>query len=162
MIDNLGFHTDRDYQAELDSLNRQINATTGRLQIGLFHSPEDERNTRSRLTTLQTHARILAREAAMENQRLDRLTAAVRVVGDPILGFIAYVVFGPQALPLEPLYEIRVLDTNGYTVPGTVRTNLPASRVESASQKVLNKEGRENARLWGERLSSYRVQVTPF
>src|ERR1041384_5266670 len=99
VIDNLGFHTDRDYQAELDSLNRQINATTGRLQIGLFHTPEDERNTRGRLTTLQPHARIRAREAAMENQRLDRLTAAVRVVGDPILGFIAYVVFGPQALP---------------------------------------------------------------
>lgn len=162
MIDNLGFHVDRDYQAELDSLNRQINATTGRIEVGLFHSYEDEWNTRGRLTTLQTHARVLAREVAMENQRLDRLTAAVRVAGDPVLGFIAYVVFGPKALPLETLYEVRLIDANGYTVPGSVRTNLPASRVEAASQRVLDVEGRENARIWGEQLCEYRVQVTPF
>lgn len=162
VIDNLGFHVDRDYQAELDSLNRQINATTGRIEIGLFHSYEDEWNTRGRLATLQTHARDLAREVAMENQRLDRLTAAVRVAGDPVLGFIAYVVFGPKALPLEPLYEVRLIDPNGYTVPDTVRTNLPADRVASARKKLLAEDRIANARIWGAQLCEYRVQVTPF
>jgi hypothetical protein len=162
VIDNLGFHTDRDYQTELAQLNREINALTGRLEIGLFYSPEDRHNTYGQLNSLQHQAQVITREAAMENQRLDRLTDAVRIAGDPVLGFIAYVVFGPKALPLEPLYEVRLLDPNGYTVPGTVRTNLPASRVEKTRQKLLTVDAKANVRIWGDRLSGYRVQVTPF
>jgi hypothetical protein len=78
------------------------------------------------------------------------------------LGFIAYVVFGPKALPLEPLYEVRLIDPSGYTVPDTIRTNLPASRVEKVRRKLLSVDARANARLWGYQVCEYRVQVTPF
>ena len=162
MIDNLGLHTNHDHQAELDRLNREINAITGRITVGLFHSPEDRWNTHGRLTNLQNQQRTLLREVAMENQRLDRLAKAVRLVGDPELGFIAYVVFGPKALPLEPLYEVRLIDPNGYTVPDTIRTNLPAGRVEKARRKLLAEDARANARLWGYQVCEYRVQVTAF
>ncbi len=160
MIDNLGFHVVRDYQTELTKLNREINALTGRLEVGLFYSPEDRHNTYGRLSTLQRQAQIITRNAAMENQRLDRLADAVRTVGDTELGFIAYIVFGPKALPLEPLHEIRLIDPNGYTVPGTVRTNLPASRVEKARRKLLAVDARADARIWGGRVCEYRAQVT--
>ena len=162
MIDNLGFHTDRDHQNELDRINREIAAVTGRITIGGFYSPEDRWNTHGRLTNLQNQQRALLREVAMENQRLDRLAKAVRLVGDPELGFIAYVVFGPKALPLEPLYEVRLIDPSGYTVPDTIRTNLPADRVDKARRKLLAEDARANARLWGYQVCEYRVQVTAF
>lgn len=162
MIDNLGLHTDRDHQTELDGINREIAAVTARITIGGFYSPEDRHNTYGRLDSLNTQQRTLLREAAMENQRLDRLADAVRTVGDYQLGFIAYVVFGPKALPLEPLHEVRLIDPNGYTVPGTVRTNLPASRVEKARRKLLTVDARADARIWGGQVCEYRVQATPF
>jgi len=162
VIDNLGFHVVRDYETELAQLNREIDALTGRVTIGNFYSHEDRHNTYGRLSNLQARAATLTTELAMETQRLDRLAAAVRTVGDAQLGFIAYVVFGPKALPLEPLHEVRLLDPNGYTVPGTVRTNLPASRVEKTRQMLLTVDAKANARIWGDRLSAYRVQVTPF
>jgi hypothetical protein len=162
VIDNLGFHVVRDYQTELTQLNREITALTRKVTIGSFYSHEDRHNTYGRLSDLQARAAPLTTELAMETQRLDRLAAAVRIVGDAQLGFIAYVVFGPKALPLEPLYEVRLLDPNGYTVPGTVRSNLPASRVEKTRQELLTVDAKANVRIWGDQLSAYRVQVTPF
>ncbi|WP_435606612.1 hypothetical protein [Streptomyces ardesiacus] len=162
MLNTLGHHTNRDYQTELHTLQAQINALTGKITIGDFHSHEDQHNTHSRLHNLQTQEKNLRREAAMENQRIDRLAAAVRTAGDPDLGFIAYVVFGPAALPVAPLYEIRLLDEYGYTVGGTIRTNLPASRVEKARRELLTVDAPRHAGLWGAHVSAYRVQVTPF
>lgn len=162
MLDVLGFHTDRDYQTELDTLNREIRALTNKVTGGHFYSYEDRHNTYGRLDNLNNQARVLAREAAMETQRLDRLADAVCLVGDADLGFIAYVVFGPAALPLEALYEVRLIDPDGYTVPGTIRTNLPADRVQAASRKLMAVDGPAYARVWGHRMSEYHVQVTPF
>jgi hypothetical protein len=162
MLDTLGFHIDPDYQAELDTLNREITALTNRVTDGLFYSYEDRHNTHGRLHNLQSRARVLTREAAMEDQRIRRLANAVRAAGDAELGFIAYVVFGPAALPVEPLYEVRLIDEDGYTVPGTIRTNLPASRVARASRQLMTVDGPKYARMYGRRWVGSRVQVTPF
>ncbi|MFD9721059.1 hypothetical protein [Streptomyces sp. NPDC059076] len=165
MIDNLGFHTDRDLQSELAAVQRQVNALEGRVTVGLFYSPEDRHNTYGQLTNLQVRANTLAAELAAENEELDRLTAAVRIVGDPDLGFIAYVVFGPAALPMESRYEVRVIERRGgYTVPGTVRRNIPAAVVSEASRELLTavvKRG-GHAELWGNTIRDYRVQVTAY
>ncbi|MFD8516519.1 hypothetical protein ACFV27_36945 [Streptomyces antimycoticus] len=136
MIDILGFHTDRDYQAELAALPHDIDTLT---------------------------IRTLTREAALENQRLNRLASAVRFAGDPTLGFIAYVAFGPDALPIPPLYEVRLIEPDGiYTVPDSVRTNLPAERVEGAKRQLLAEDAVRHAKLWGFDPTQYRVQVTAF
>jgi hypothetical protein len=163
MLDVIGFHTDRDYQAELDTLNREIRALTIKVTEGRFYSYEDRHNTYGRLDNLHRQAGVLTREAAMETQRLDRLEAAVRLLGDAALGFVAYVVFGPAALPLEPLYEVRLIDPDGYTVPDMIRTNLPAARVDKARTQLLTVDGPAHERMWGRKWAAgYRVQVTSF
>jgi hypothetical protein len=162
VIDTLGFHTDRDYHEELTEIRKEINALTGRVAMDVFHSWEARHNTTARLVDLHAQAAVLTREAAMEDQRIQRLADAVRVVGDADLGFITYVVFGPNALPLTPLYEVRLVDPDGYTVPGTVRTNLPADRIDRAKQQLMTAEGPAYARERGLRFTGYRVQVTPF
>lgn len=162
MIDVLGFHDNRDYHAELATLRREINTLTIKVTSGSFYSYEDRHNTYGHLDSLTHRESVLVREAAMENQRLDRLADAVRMAGDAELGFIAYVVFGPDALPVEPLYEVRLIDEYGYTVPGSIRTNLPAGRVENASTQLMTVDGPRYARECALRFVGYRVQVTAF
>ncbi|WP_448333545.1 hypothetical protein [Streptomyces sp. DSM 41534] len=136
MLDILGLHTDRDYHAELAALPRGIDTLT---------------------------IRALTREAAIEDQRLNRLASAVHIVGEPTLGFIAYVAFGPDALPIAPLYEVRLIEPDGiYTVSDGIRTNLPAERVEGAKQQLLADDAVRHAKLWGFDPTQYRVQVTAF
>lgn len=162
MIDNLGFHIHRDLHAELAQLRRQIASLTQQVIGNSFYSYEAGWNANARLDRLTEQARVLTREAAMEDQRIRRLVDAVRVVGDADLGFIAYVVFGPRAIPMETLYEVRLIDSDGYTVGDTVRTNLPLSRVDAARKQLMTVHAPPHARLWDRPLSDYRVQVTPF
>ncbi|MFE9812349.1 hypothetical protein [Streptomyces sp. NPDC005548] len=162
MIDVLGFHDDRDLHTELAALRRDLEATAARCTIAGFSSPEQSWNTWGRLDSLRHQIRVLTREAAMEDQRLHRLAQAVQIVGDVDLGFIAYVAFGPQALPVEPLYEVRLIDPNGYTVPGTIRTNLPAARLEDARQALMTVDGPAYARRFGYQWRGYSVQTTAF
>lgn len=162
MLDLLGFHEDRDLHTELAALRRDYDATAARCTNAAFATPEHSWNTWGRLDSLRHQIRVLTREAAMEDQRLQRLAQAVQIVGDIDLGFIAYVTFGPAALPVEPLYEIRLIDPDGYTVPDTIRTNLPADRVEDARQALLTVDGPAYARRFGYRWRGYSVQVTPF
>lgn len=162
MIDVLGFHDDRDYHAELTALRAEIRALTHKVEDGRFYSYEDRHNTYGRLDNLHRQEQVLVREAAMEDQRLARLADAVRLVGDVELGFIAYVVFGPAALPIRPLYEVRLIDEYGYTVPSCIRTNLPAERVARVERELMTVDGPRYARERALRFVGYRVQVTPF
>lgn len=163
MITALGFHTDRDLHAELAALQSDIRITTARCATNNFPTPETGWNTWSHLDNLRFRYRVLAKEAAMEDQRINRLARAVQQVGDADLGFIAYVVFGPNALPVEPLYEIRLIDGYGYTVaPDSLRTNIPANRLESARHDLLHVVAPRYARDMGEDVRDFRVQVTAF
>lgn len=165
MIDNLGFHTDNDLHTELTNLNRQITALAGRLDIGNFYSWEDRYNTDSHLTNLQARAERLTNEIAEADADTDRLLAAIRLVGDAELGFIAYVVYGPQVLPVPPLHEVRLIERDGgYTVPGTVRRRVPADQVTAVERELLTgvvaRGG--HARIWGRTIRAYRTQVTAY
>ncbi|MFD7855212.1 hypothetical protein ACFV6B_13125 [Streptomyces microflavus] len=165
MIDNLGFHTDTDLHTELAGLNRQITALTGRLDIGNFHSWEDRYNTDSQLTNLQARAERLTVKITEADAETDRLLAAIRLVGDPTLGFIAYVVYGPKVLPVPPLHEVRLIERDGgYTVPGTVRRRVPADQIVEVERELLNEVAAPNghARLWGRTVRAYRTQVTAY
>lgn len=165
MIDNLGFYTHRDLNAELAKLHREIDALTGRITIGLFYSLEDEWNTTGQLARTQTRAALVAEELAAENAELDRLTAAIRLVGNPTLGFIAYVVFGPAALPVPPLYEIRVIERDGgYTVPHLVRRRVTADQVIETQRELLAEVVKRggHADIWGHTIRDYRAQVTAY
>ncbi|MGW1409427.1 hypothetical protein [Streptomyces sp. NPDC002403] len=165
MIDSLGFNTDRDLDAELDTLNREINALTGQIAINNFHSPEAAWNTSAQLTNYLGRAERLAEELATEQAELGRLAAAIRAVGNPHLGFIAYVVFGPAALPTAPLYEVRVIErVGGYTVPGLVRRRVAAEDVVETQRELLAavvKRG-GHAEVWGRTIRGYRTQVTAY
>ena len=162
VIDNLGFHVHADHHTELARLRKQIASLTRQVTDGAFYSYEAGWNASARLDRLTAQARILTREAAMEDQRIQRLADAVRIVGDPDLGFIAYVVFGPQAIPVETLYEVRLIDSDGYTVGVTIRTNLPLSRVDAARNRLMTVDAPAHARLWDRPLHDYHVQITPF
>ena len=165
MIDNLGFHTDRDLDTELATLTRQINTLTGQIAIGNFYSPEAAWNTSGQLAHAQTRARLIADELDAENAELDRLAAAIRMVGDIDLGFIAYVAFGPAALPVPPLYEVRVIErAGGYTVPNLVRRRVTADQVIETQRELLTavvKRG-GHADIWGRTIRDYRTQVTAY
>ncbi|MFJ2279286.1 hypothetical protein ACIOEZ_34620 [Streptomyces sp. NPDC087866] len=165
MIDNLGVHTDRDLNTELDALTRQINALTGQFAIDLFHSPEAKWNAQAELTNCQVRAQLLAEELAAETAEQDRLTDAIRTVGDPTLGFIAYVLLGPAALPVQPLYEVRVIERDGgYTVPSLVRRRVTAEDVAETQRELLNAVVARggHAELWGHTIRDYRTQVTAY
>ena len=165
MINNLGYHTDRDLTTELATLNREIAALTGRITIGLFHSPEAAWNTSGQLANAQTRAALIADELDAENAELNRLTAAIRTVGDPTLGFIAYVVFGPAALPVKPLYEVRVIERgNGYTVPNLVRRRVAAEDVLEVQRELLTAAVKRggHADVWGYTIREYRTLVTAY
>ncbi|MFF7335385.1 hypothetical protein [Streptomyces sp. NPDC008150] len=148
MIDQLGYHDTRDLRAELTALDAQIARTRA------YDTQQ----------TLLRRRPVLVREAAMEDQRLHRLATAVHQAGDLDLGVLAYIVYGPKALPVAPLYEVRLIDENGYTVPGAVRTNLPADRVEKARTELMTVDGPKWARMYGHRWvpSRHRVQTTAF
>ena len=162
MIDNLGFHTHPDLHTELAKVRREIDSLTQQTINNSFYSYEAGWNANARLDMLNNRARVLTREVAMEDQRINRLVNAVQIVGDANLGFIAYVVFGACAIPVEPLYEVRLIDSDGYTVGGSIRTNLPLSRVDAARGRLMAVDAPAHARLWERPLSGYRVQVTPF
>ncbi|MFG2540617.1 hypothetical protein ACGFU4_35805 [Streptomyces sp. NPDC048511] len=165
MIDNLGFHTDRDLHAELATLNRNITSLLGRVEIGNFYSWEDRYNTESDLANLQARAQRLADEIAEDDADTDRLLAAIRLVGDHDLGFIAYVVYGPKALPVSPLHEVRLIERDGgYTVPGSVRRRVPADQVAAVQRELLTGVVARNghARIWGRTIRDYRTQVTAY
>ncbi|MBT3077626.1 MULTISPECIES: hypothetical protein [Streptomyces] len=165
MIDNLGFHTDRDLHGELATLNREITALAGRLDIGNFHSWEARYNTESRLANLQGRANQLAAEVAVSDADTDRLLSAIRLVGDPTLGFIAYVIYGPVVLPVPPLHEVRLIERDGgYTVPGTVRRRVPADQVAAVERELLTGVVAPggHAQLWGRTIRAYRTQVTAY
>lgn len=165
MIDYLGFHTDRDLDTELATLNREINALAGWVEIGYFHSPEAEWNAYGQLADTQYRAALVAEQLAAENAELDRLAAAIRTVGDLELGFIAYVVFGPAALPVPPLYEVRVIERDGgYTVPNLVRRQVAAGDVLETQRELLTavvKRG-GHADTWGHTIRNYRALVTAY
>ena len=163
MIDTLGFHVDRNYRAELDDLNTRIARLSDRVTANWFSTFEERTNTWSQLGHLRFRAHALTKEVAMEDQRIGRLTDALQIVGDPAIGFIAYVAFGPDALPLDAMYEVRLIEPNGiYTVPGGVRTNLPESRVESAVEQLRCEVAARHAKDNGFDAGAYRVQVTAF
>lgn len=164
MLDNLGFHTDRDYRAELAALQHDIDTLTARAAAG-FHSYEDRQNTYSSLDTLRRRARVLQDLAAVEDAEMARLEAAFRTVGDPDLGFIAYVVYGPTALPIARCYEVRLIERlGGYSVPGAVRRYVSEDRVVEVQRElyaeVLKPGGQ--ASVWGRTARDYRVQVTAY
>lgn len=162
MIDVLGFHDDTDYAAELAAVRAEIETLTRRVTADAFYSYEDRHNTWSRLDGLRHRAAELARETAMDDQRTARLATAMRTIGDPELGFIAYVVFGPAALPVEPLYEVRLVDEDGHTLFGSVRTNLPAVRAARAVGQLATVIGPRLARVRGRDIADYQLAITAF
>jgi hypothetical protein len=164
MLDSLGFHTDRDYRAELDTLQREIDQIARRIQAG-SGSYEDRHNTSSHLATLQRHARALAGLAATEEQEMRRLATAIRTVGDPDLGFIAYVVYGARALPMQALYEVRLVERRGgYSVPGLVRRYVTADQLADTERElraeVMRWDG--HAAVWGNTVRDYRISVLAY
>lgn len=165
MIDTLGLHTDTDAATELAALQPRITALTTRVAIGGFTTYEDEHNTQADLTNLTARAARLTEAATLEAQELAHLADAFRTVGDPVLGFIGYVVYGPTILPMAPRHEIRMIERRGgYTVPGTVRRNVPSDQLAQVERElwadVLAPNG--HAALWGHTGHDYRVQVLTY
>ncbi len=161
MINVLGLHDDRDLHAELATVKREYDVTLARVAIGGFDQYETGWNTSARLSALHTQVHELTRLAAMEDQRIQRLADAISVVGDPVLGFIAYVALGIDALPVDAMYEVRIIQ-GGYGIGDGVRTNLPARRVETATRDLKAGVVRRHARLWDNDPDDYQVQVTAF
>lgn len=165
MIDNLGFHVHRNLDDELAALNRQINALSAQIEIGIFHSYEARWNAQGQLTHCKFHAALVAEELDAENAELSRLAAGIRTAGNPVLGFIAYVLLGPKALPVEPLYEVRVIERDGgYTVPNLVRRRVAAEDVLETQRELLTAVAKRggHAELWGHTIRDYRTQVTAY
>ncbi|RSS33773.1 hypothetical protein [Streptomyces sp. WAC08241] len=166
MITNLGLHNHRDLHTELATLHRKITALTGKVQIGLFRSWEDEHNTRGNLHHLQNQADVLQAQADAEDAEIARLAHAIHLVGDLYLGFIAYVIYGPDALPMEPRYEVRLIERHGrgYTVPCLIRRDLTADQVDDAKRELYAEALKPggHARLWGFDGRDYRTLVTKY
>ncbi|MFC8008719.1 hypothetical protein [Streptomyces cinereoruber] len=166
MITNLGLHSHRDLHTELATLRREIAALTGQVETGLFHSWENEHNTRGTLHSLQVQATVLQAEADAEDANLARLAHAIHLVGDLDLGFLAYVVYGPDALPMEPRYEVRLIERHGrgYTVPGLVRRNLTEDQLQDVKRELYAEALKPggHARLWGFDGRDYRTLVTKY
>lgn len=90
---------DRDYQAELDTLNADIGTLIEQVKADRFHSLEHRTNTHGKLGTLLSQVPILEWETEIQNQRLDWIADAARMTDSVLLGGIAYVVFGTAVLP---------------------------------------------------------------
>lgn len=70
-----------------------------------------------------------------------------------------------RVIGVEPprctLHEVRLVDGEGYTVPGAVET-VPADQVDAVSARLLAVNAAANAAQWGDLCTfGYRVQVTP-
>ena len=149
VLDTLGHH--RDLTAELDALTHRITTC----------KPTDWRT----INRLCARATQVVRDINSENTNLDRLETAIRTVGDPMLGFIAYVIYGPTVLPLNVRYEVRIIEApGGYTVPGAVRRDITADQLTDTEQalwaEVLAPGG--HAAVWGYDRRDYEVQVTAY
>ncbi|MFC9891509.1 hypothetical protein [Streptomyces pilosus] len=66
--------------------------------------------------------------------------------------------------PLEaPMPELRLLDPDGYTVPGTAQT-VPDAEVEAVRQQLLAEVAPKHAAQWADfryRADAYRVHPDP-
>ncbi|GGZ83213.1 hypothetical protein GCM10010328_66990 [Streptomyces rubiginosohelvolus] len=165
VIDNLGFHTDNDLHAELADLDRRINNLAAQIDAGYFHSPEASWNTWAEYQNLTAARPELAAKVAEADADTDRLRAAINAIGDTVLGFIAYVIYGPAVLPVPPLHEVRLIERDGgYTVPGTVHRRVPADQVATVERELLTAVAAPggHARLWGRTARAYRTQVTAY
>ncbi|MEU7738223.1 hypothetical protein AB0B51_35105 [Streptomyces griseus] len=165
MIDTLGFHTDDDLHAELANLDRRISDLATQIDHGRFHSLEADRNIRAYHASLLGARPKLAAQVAEADADTDRLLDAVNAVGDAVLGFIAYVVYGPVVLPVPPLHEVRVVERDGgYTVPGTVRRRVPADQVAAVERELRTAVAAPggHAWIWGRTIRAYRTQVTAY
>lgn len=99
LLNDLGLHIDRDYQAELDALNTEIAELTQEIRADRFHSLEARTNAHLKLDSLHARVPELEWNAQIQNQRLDWIGDAARMTGDLILGALAYVVYGERVLP---------------------------------------------------------------
>ncbi|MGV9891679.1 hypothetical protein [Streptomyces sp. NPDC003395] len=99
LLTDLGLHTDRDYQADLDALNTEIDQVTQEIRADRFHSLEARTNAYLKLGSLHARVPVLEWEAEVQNQRLDWIADAARMAGDLVLGAVAYVVYGERVLP---------------------------------------------------------------
>ena len=99
MLTALGSHTDRDYQAELDTLNTEIDQLTQQIRADRFHSPEARTNAYLKLGSLHARVPELEWQAEVQNQHLDWIADAARLTDSLVLGAIAYVVYGETVLP---------------------------------------------------------------
>ncbi|MFI6055476.1 hypothetical protein ACIBCO_35990 [Streptomyces violascens] len=165
MLDNLGFHTDRDIRTELADTRRQLAAAEARLAIGDLGTYEATVNNASLCTTLTARAATLTIEAAQEDDELRRLADAIARTGDFDLAVIAYIALGPTALPMAPRYEVRLIERRGgCTVPDGVRRNVPADQVTDVQRELLTWVTRYNghAALWGHTVRDYRTQTTAY
>jgi hypothetical protein len=165
MLDSLGFHTDRDIRTELADTRRQLEANEARLAIGNLGTYEATVNNAYEHAALATQATALAIEAEEEDIEMRRLADAITRVGDLDLGVLAYITFGPAALPMAARYEVRLIERRGgYTVPGGVRRNVPADQVTATQRElltwVMRREG--HAALWGHSIRDYRLQTTAY
>lgn len=60
------------------------------------------------------------------------------------------------------MQTLRLIDSDGYTVPGTVQTNVPDANVDKVRAHLLNDIAPVEAALladFGHRASSYRVAL---
>lgn len=53
--------------------------------------------------------------------------------------------------------ELRLIDPNGYTVPGTVHTNYPAAS-EPELRQSLREIAERDAAEWGHHAAEYRIE----
>ena len=61
------------------------------------------------------------------------------------------------------MFELRLIDPDGYTVPGTVHTNVPAANEAQVRQLLLDVAERHAAEWadFGYHAADYRVQEFP-
>lgn len=163
MLDRFGHHADRDPHAELATLNRRIKSLSA--QAAHAGTYEDRHNADAELSTLRLRAHLCATEAAEADAAHERLSTAVFATGDPLLAFLAYVALGPVALPIEPRYEVRLIQRlGGYTVPNCVRRHLTADQVDDAKREVFAEALKPSghARLWEKTGRDYRTLVVAY
>ncbi|MFJ3141704.1 hypothetical protein ACIPJM_04535 [Streptomyces halstedii] len=154
-----------DLREQLDTITREINALTGRIEIGNFYSPEDQHNTWSRLDNLRPRAQHLADQIAAEDQETQRLADAISATGDLRLGFIGYVIFGPVVLPAPTLYRVQLIERRGgWVVSGTVRRGVTVEQITATQRELLTgvMAYGGHASVWGRTIRDYRIQVIAY
>lgn len=58
------------------------------------------------------------------------------------------------------MQELRLIDPDGYTVPGAVESNVPHANVDKVRDLLLNQAATSHAQTWGNDVRDYRVQPT--